>query len=501
MLCSVRGAITSGLFVAALIAGCGGDGAAEPTPGPREVDFPDGFLWGSATAGFQIERGLSGTDWGVWAGEPGHIAGGDDPDDGPDALAHVAGDIALMQQAGLNSYRFSIEMARVYPDRASFDADAADAAGLGRYDALVDALGAAAIAPMVTLHHFVWPAYLSDPTDPSAPQGFERADAVEVFASWCGRMAGHFGDRVDLWVTINEPVVEATVGYLSTVFPPGVSEVERVVAVMRRQVEANARCYDAIHQADQVDADGDGAAALVSIAKHDRVYEPRDKHDARDVAAAEHARHFWNQWFTDAVVLGDIDDDFDDQVDVLGDQSLGGRADYFGLNYYGVSLVDADTLRLPYLGNVPSQTDLPTERPKSDLGWDIAPEGFAVVLDEAARYGLPIYVTENGIADATDQNRSRYLAEHLFELGKARLRAVDVRGYYHWSLIDNFEWASGFCPRFGLFAVDFAAADKTRSATAAVPLLRSIALDRVLTAERVAALPPYVSAPVHCTSY
>ncbi len=146
--------------------GCTGDDP-DPDTGPTEVSFASDFLWGSATAGFQIESGLDDTAWGIWAGLKGS---GDDPNDGPDALNHIDGDIELMGQAGLVAYRFSVEMARVYPTRQAFDDDAPSMEGLAKYDELVDKLKAVGITPQPTLHHFVWPSYMSDPTKASMPQ-------------------------------------------------------------------------------------------------------------------------------------------------------------------------------------------------------------------------------------------------------------------------------------------------------------------------------------------
>jgi len=494
--------LAAGLALVLPVAGCGDDAStADPEPEPTEVTFPTDFLWGTGTAGFQIESELDNTDWGIWATLPGKIADGDDPNDGPDALAHIAEDVQLMQDAGLNSYRFSIEMARVYPTRTAFDDEQPDAAGLAAYDELVDALVAADIVPMVTLHHFVWPDYVRDPTAPDEPQGFERPDTIDLFETWCTRMAAHFGDRVDLWVTINEPTVEVSVGYLASIFPPGVSDTERLAAVLREQVRAHGRCYDAIHAADDGDADGDGAAALVSIAKHDRVYEPFDAELDSDLEAVERATYFWNRWFVNAIVYGDLDDDFDGEPEVTGDPDLVGRADYLGLNYYGVSRVGTLSLELPYVGPVPVQIALLNDRPKTDLRWDIYPRGFGQVLDGIARYDLPIIVTENGLADSLDVNRSRFLTEHLFEIGKARLRGVDVRGYYHWSLTDNFEWAGGFCPRFGFYTVDYDAADKPRTSTAAVQVMADIAATGRLSQTTIDELPDYQSAPAPCEGF
>ena len=480
--------------------GAGGSNAAAIT----SVTFPKGFLWGSATAGFQVEKGLADTDWGAWAKIDGKIKGGDRPDDGPDAFAHVAGDLGLMKDAGLGAYRFSLELARIYPTRAAFDADDPSADGLAAYDDLMAKLRAASIVPLVTLHHFVWPTWMSDPADPKQPQGYERADAADVMTAWCARMGKRYGKDVDWWVTLNEPTVEASIGYLAGLWPPGVSDVERLVSVMKKQVELHARCYDALHAADTVDADGDGKAALVSIAKHNRVYEPADPTSEDDLAATEHSRRFWNQWFLDAIVKGDGDDNFDDAIgpgDRVGDAALKGRADYLGINYYGVSRIAANALRFPHMGVQPSQFNLQDGRPRNDLGWSIAPEGFGAVLDEVAPYGLPIVVTENGIADGTGANRSRYLLEHAFELGKAIGRGANVIGYFHWSLVDNFEWASGFCPRFGLYHVDMASPAKTRTATPTVAVLKELATTGTLAKATVDALPAYAAPTSPCASF
>jgi beta-glucosidase len=493
------GALGAGCSSSSTPAASGAGGASQAV---TSVTFPKGFLWGSATAGFQVEKGLADTDWGAWAATAGKIQGGSKPDDGPDAFAHVGDDIAAMQGAGLGAYRFSFELARVYPTRDAFEKDQPAADGLAAYDDLVAKLRAAKIVPLATLHHFVWPLWMSDPKDAQKPQGFERDDAVDVIATWCERMGKRYGKDVDWWVTINEPTVEAGVGYLAGQWPPGVLDADRMVGVMKKQVEAHARCFDALHAADTVDADGDGKAALVSIAKHNRFYEPFDPTSDDDKAAAEHSRRFWNTWFLDAIVKGDVDEDFDDQLgagDRVGDPKLKGRADYLGINYYGVSRIAAHALQLPHVGVQPAQFNLQDGRPKNDLGWSIAPEKFGAVLDEATAYGLPIVVTENGIADAGGENRPRFLLEHAFELGKAIARGDDVVGYFHWSLVDNFEWASGFCPKFGLYHFD--ASTKARTPTAAVATMKALASTGSLAKATIDALPAYAAPTSPCASF
>jgi beta-glucosidase len=483
------------------LAGCtDADTTPEPSSEPAEVSFPEGMLWGSATAGMQIEKGLAGTDWQEFSKVPGNIQGGGMPDDGPDAFAHVDADVAAMTDAAFNAYRFSIELARIYPTRESFDADMPSEDGLAAYDGVLAALKKAGIKPMVTLHHFSWPTYLSDPAARKEPQGWEREEIQPIFKEWCKRAATRWGGDVDLWVTINEPNVEANVGYLAGVFPPGVSDIERAATVMRSQVRAHASCYDAVHAADAKDADGDGKSAEVGIAHHQRVYEPADPTSEDDLAAVERSRYVWNQWIMDAIVLGKVDDDFDGVAE-KEDATLAKRADFYGLNYYGPSRVDSRGLKFKYLGVVPAQYDVPNGRPKTDLGWDIYPEGFGIVLDEAAAYGLPIHITENGLADEKDVNRERFVAEHLFELGKARGRGADVRGYLHWSLMDNFEWAAGYCPRFGLLRVDYEDPARKRTPTKALALLRDIAVANRLERSRIDALPAYQDKPFTCAGF
>jgi beta-glucosidase/6-phospho-beta-glucosidase/beta-galactosidase len=480
-------------------------GDAGGDAGPSEVAFPSGFLWGTATAGFQVEKGDSHTDWAHWVAINGKIKGGDNPDvGGPDALAHVDGDVAMMQSEKHNAYRFSIEWARLFPTRAAFTALTPDAAGLAAYDGEIAKLRAAGIAPMVTLQHFSLPDWESDVSKPTQPQGWENAVTVTDFEAFCKWAGGHFGKDVDWWITINEPLNMLLGGYLQGSFPPGlVLNEDRAFAAGRNEIRAHAKCYDALHATDTVDADGDGKAAWVSIAAHMRTFHPIDDTSDGDVKAAAHARYVVNRWFLNAIVKGDYDDDLDETLtgpnDKSGDPTLKGRADYVGVNYYSDTLIGSSAsqgvLLAAPLGFTILQDHLPTGRPRTDFAWDIYPEGFGTVLDEAATYALPIHVTENGIADHADVLRPRFLAEHLFQLGLAVQRGADVRGYFHWSLVDNFEWANGFCPKFGLHSVDPTTGARTPRGSAT--LYTSIIEAGKLTRAQVDAQPAYVD-PVYC---
>ena len=473
-----------------------------PPPLPSEVTFPSTFLWGTATAAFQVEKGDSNADWSFWVATPGKIKNGDNPDvGGDDALDHIDDDIALMTAEGHNAYRFSIEWSRIYPNEIDFLADIPDPAAIAAYEGLLTKLRAAHITPMVTLNHFALPDWLDDVTQPTNPQGWELQKTADQFATFCQRMGARWGGDVDWWITINEPINIALGGYLQATFPPGIAlDTDRAFTVARGEARAHARCYDALHAADTVSAAGDGTAARVSIAAHMRTFHPYYPDDPADIAATAHVRYIANDWFLNTAVRGDWDDDFDGTYagpnDVKGDPTLEGRLDYIGVNYYSDTIISASYgFVIPGIGASILQAGLPTNRPKTDFAWDIYPEGFGTVLDEAAGYGLPLVVTENGVADRNDVMRARFIAEHLLQLGAANLRGDGVLGYFHWSLLDNFEWNSGFCPRFGLHSVDHATGARTARASASV--YSAILKSGKVTQAQIDAMPPY-GAPTPC---
>ncbi len=285
-------------------------------------------------------------------------------------------------------------------------------------------------------------------------------------------------------------------------FPPGdVLDVSRALNIVKIEARAHAACFDAIHAADTVDADGDGKAALVSVAAHQRTFHPYDPTNPDDVTAAARVDYIWNQWFLNAIVLGNWDDNLDQSYteagDAKGDPTLVGRADYIGVNYYSDTLVSAHTgLVLPVINAAVYEANMPTPRPKTDFGWDIYPEGLGTVLDQAAKlWGKPLVVTENGIADAADANRARFLLEHLYQLGWAMQRGDQVLGYFHWALVDNFEWANGFCPHFGLTSYDKTSGARTVKKSAGT--YQSIITRGKVTTDDVAAAAPY-AAPNEC---
>jgi beta-glucosidase len=493
--------VRAGALLAAVVVACSSSKTADPASEPASVSFGTPFLWGSASAGFQVEKDLPPTDWGTWVKTPGKIKNGDDPNKGgADALAHIDEDVALLVASGQNAYRFSIEWARLYPTRAAFDADQVDLTAVAAYDKLFAALRSAKITPLVTMQHFALPAYLSDPSKSAEPQGWERPETVTLFGTWCGRVAARWGGEVDWWATINEPLVNPIAGYIQGSFPPGLLlNVDRALAAGRNEARAHAKCFDAIKAGDTKDVDGDGKASMVGIVHNTPAIEPEDPTYPDDVAAATRVRYVNNQWILNAIVRGDWDDDFDGTYDgpkdKRADPELVGRSDYLGINYYSALIASVNGIQIPTVNAGIRQDHLPTDRPKTDFHWDIHPKGFRMVLDEAKVYGLPVVITENGIADSNDANRGRFLLEHLYELGRAKADGMDIRGYFYWSLLDNFEWASGFCPRFGLHSVDRVTG--ARVARPSVQIYAKVARTGVVTKDDIAAQPPYAP-PAYC---
>jgi beta-glucosidase/6-phospho-beta-glucosidase/beta-galactosidase len=259
-------------------------------------------------------------------------------------------------------------------------------------------------------------------------------------------------------------------------------------------VRAHAKCFDQIHANDPV--------ARVGPAMHQRAVEAADPSDPDDAAAVMRVRYVNNLWFLNAIVKGDWDGDADGSLDGPDDRradpALIHRADFVGVNYYSVARVSAHlgVVLPPPVSAAVTLDHLADDRPKTDFVWDIYPEGLAVVLEEAKGYGLPIVVTENGLADAADANRARFIAEHLYQLGLALSRGADVRGYFHWSLYDNFEWASGFCPKFGLYAIDRPSAARVERRSVAT--YRSIAQAGRVSPADVAATPGYTAPATRC---
>ena len=381
------------------------------------MQFPASFLFGTATAATQIEGGCTTSDWHAFARRPGAIKHGDTPDVACDSWRRWPEDVALQVSLGMGAYRMSIEWARVEPRPGEIDRVALD-----EYRKMLGALRDAGIEAMVTLHHFTLPAWLAD-------RGGVLADGFAERLARLARVATDaLGDLCRLWITVNEPNILAAHAYLLGVWPPARKSPRLAWQAQRRLLDAHDAAYRAIK-------DSRGDAAQVGVAHHLRAVEPERAGSSRDRAAAGVFRRVFNDSFASAACKH-------------------GTQDFLGINYYSRDVVRFSPR---HAGELFVKRGVPAGAPVSDLGWEIYPEGLGrVVRAWARRSGLPVYVTENGIADARDDKRAGFIVDHLAELARAIGDGVDVRGYFHWSLLDNFEWAEGYEPRFGLVRMDYA---------------------------------------------
>lgn len=433
--------------------------------------FGDGFLLGTATAAHQTEGGLDGkNDWSAWElgtfedGRP-HIRGEDRSTVATDSWNRFPQDLAAMKHLGVNAYRFSVEWSRLEPEEGKWDQKALD-----RYVSWARTLRENGIEPMVTLFHFTLPRWVAN------DGGWENDATKERFRAFVGRVAAAMGGEVDLWCTLNEPNVYTTFGYLTGDWPPGRKSQVLAAEVLARLMEAHALAAKELREKDTTDADGDGRATAVGIAHHVRVFQPATQ-SSIDVTIAGLTDEFFNESFPAAVKTGRIRLNIPGAVDIdRAAPDLIGSFDYLGINYY-----TRDHVRADLADESLSNQYVPRGRATNDLGWDVYPEGLYQMLERFDAYNFPLYVTENGVADETGDERPEHLLRHLRAMERAKEEGANVRGYFHWSLLDNFEWAEGYAPRFGLYRVDFNDPFLVRRPTQAVETFRAVARNAGLT--------------------
>lgn len=434
--------------------------------------FPEDFAWGVAVAAQHVEH-QSPSDWTAFEkaavaegrtetdprpgyAKPGHINALDtySPEvqqKKVDFDARFGDDFRTLGALGLNAYRFSISWARLFPRE---DMTEPDPAGIDFYRQVIASLKRNGMTPYVTLFHFSSPEWLWVEKD--GKKGFERADALEHWTRYVEAVVEALGGEVADWCTLNEPMVFVYNGYLEGVFPPNEQREggpPAVAPVVHRLLEAHAIAYRIVH----ADAKKRGKEARVGITQHTRAFEPWRNWAPLDRIASGFVRQAFIWDPLDAIETGTYAmTNSDYEVEIEG---LKGTQDYVGINYYGRYFVEVKLSNpaAPVIHfNDPSDSD----EMRSDLDWAIHPKGFGEVLREAhQRYGKPIFVLENGMADGADDDtrRQAFLVSHLRELWSAKNEGgADIRGYFHWSHMDNFEWAEGFEARFGIIKVDYA---------------------------------------------
>ncbi|GAA1104404.1 GH1 family beta-glucosidase [Nocardiopsis composta] len=433
--------------------------------GPQSVPrFPGGFLWGAATASHQVEGGAEERGRSIWdafAAEPGRIAGGATARTACDHYRRYPEDVALMARLGLNAYRFSLSWPRILPAGRG----AVSGTGAGFYDRLIDRLLEAGIEPVPTLYHWDLPQPLED------EGGWLSRGTADAFAEYTAAALDRYGDRVRRWGTLNEPFVHMAFGYAFGVHAPGKALLAGALPAAHHQLLAHARAAALIRAAGR-------EALLVNNLTPVRPL-PGGGEAAAAAARAYDALH--NRLFLDPLLLGaypELPDGWDGPLTGAvhpGDLAeIRGSADALGVNYYNPTLIAPPGPEdgLPFA--MPPYTDAFPDVPTTRFGWPVVPDGLHELLTGLReRYGAalpPLLVTENGCSyddapDAggrvADPERIAYLDGHLRALARAAAGGVDVRGYFAWSLLDNFEWAEGYTQRFGLVHVDFDSGERT----------------------------------------
>ncbi len=423
-----------------------------------EREFPTEFVWGVATSAYQIEGGVAvggkgASIWDAFARRSGAVADGTTGDVAIDHLARLDEDVALLAASGVGAYRFSVAWPRWFPDG---DGRAATA-GRDVYDRLVDRLLAVGLAPWLCLYHWDLPEALQ------RRGGWADRDTVDRFVDYAGAVLGALGDRVDHVAILNEPNVHALLGHLLGVHAPGIADVGAYAGAVHHQHLATARTLDRLR------ADG-VRAPLGTILNLQPVVAARDT--AQDHAAAELLDAVWNGHALEPWTLGRYPDATAAMMDGVvrdGDlEALCRPVDWLGLNLYSRHRVAADPNSLVGLRLAGAARGVPI----TSMGWEVVPEALHEQLLRLHRAlpGVPLYVTENGAAFAEapgsggrvdDLPRIRYLSDHVGQVARARAEGVDVRGYFAWTMWDNFEWAEGYVPTFGLVHVDRATLTRT----------------------------------------
>lgn len=417
----------------------------------QRANFPSDFLWGAATSAYQIEgatdQGGRGTSiWDTFSATPGKVRGGDSGAIACDFYNRYREDVALMRELGLDAFRFSIAWPRILPEGRG----AVNAAGLDFYDRLVDELLAAGIQPSPTLYHWDLPQALED------AGGWPERATAEAFAEYSGIVAQRLGDRVREWTTHNEPYCASWLGYIDGVHAPGRTDLAAGIAAAHHVLLSHGLAVEALRR--------ESPGAQVGIVIDSWPQHPATA-DERDVAAAREADGFRNRLYFDPVLLGTYPEDV---LELLGPAAPPVRdgdlatismpIDYLGVNNYSRQVVRAGADGRP--------VTVPPNGPVTAMGWEVYPESLHEVLTRLHReYAAPpMYVTENGAAfddvvsadgAVHDQQRIDYLSEHFAQAKRAITDGVDLRGYFVWSLMDNFEWAWGYERRFGLIHIDY----------------------------------------------
>lgn len=364
----------------------------------KQLKFPKNFLWGSSVSSYQVSGGIENCDWSEKfpAGQA------------CDYYNKYEKYFDLAKELNQNVHRFSLSWSKIQPEEGKFNRQA-----IIHYRKMLLALRKRGIKPIVTIWHWTLPLWMSE------KGGWENSKFPEYFEQYTRFVVEELDDLVDFWLTTNEPMIYTSLAYVLGKFPPQKNNPLAVPKVFYNFLKTHKKAYKAIHDINE--------NAKVGVAQNLSFVDAYNKNSILNKVIASAFNFFRNRLFL---------------------KLTKNYQDFLGINYYF-----HDRVKIVY--SFPFLKIENEDKKVSDLGWEIYPEGIYYVLKDLQKYNLPIYITENGLADAEDKNRAEFIKEHLKYIHKAIEKGVDVRGYMHWSLLDNFEWADGFKPRFGLIEMDY----------------------------------------------
>ncbi len=391
------------------------------------------FFWGVANSAFQVEGSPVASDWYHWTKTNGKISDKTDADIATDFWNKYPQDIELVKNLGANAFRISIAWERIEPTEDSWDE-----ANLQHYEKIILAIREAGIEPWVTLHHFAFPKWLAE------KKGVLNENFPKYFARFAKKVVERLAKppaSVHWWMTFNEPNVLAMNGFLVGKWPPGIKgNLGAAIKAEAQMAEAHIQAYREIKSLN--------LPVEVGVAHHWRPFEPyQDKF--LDRLATKVINKVFNRYFLDAIFNASPCSVF---LSFICPGTSAGKnekpIDFIGFNYYGRTLIDGKI-------KAPFYTQLDGPGPRTDMDWEVYPEGLYQSLKEVSEYQLPMIITENGLADRNDKWRADFLKSHIEQVMRAKKDGYNVFGYLHWSLTDNFEWAEGTWPRFGLVDIDY----------------------------------------------
>ncbi|MBP9093794.1 family 1 glycosylhydrolase [bacterium] len=449
------------------------------------LKFPDGFLWGAATSHFQVEghpKEIASrlSDWALWTNEAGRISDSTSADQACQFYHRYEDDIVLIRDMNLNAFRLSFNWPALLQDPPGTRAGPSllDQKQVDYYRRILTSLKESGVTTFATLFHFTLPDWLA------AAGGWTTAYAVSEFKRFSELIVAEFSELVDYWITINEPLAYVYQSYVAGLWPPGIkSDYLSAFKAVRRLLEGHAAAYDAI-KAVKPDAQ-------VSYTLHWRPFMPKNPLNPLDHMVRFYRDFTFNQLFSSSLESGEVKFPFPinlnkEIISISGPvEGLKGKCDYLAINYYTREL---SRFRPSWPIDIFGESSPERELAVNDIGWEVYPQGLYDLLTGdtlAYQFNLdgsrrPVIITENGYASSfaadldqgdwslADQKRVDYLLTHLREIHRAIAAGVDVRGYLHWSLLDNFEWAEGLKARFGLIRVSYPTQERILRASAKV---------------------------------